>query len=635
LSNYHKELILKAIEGTVDKVSPQSEDQLDRLQVAILPYYFPIVCTLIAHCLNILLLSFCQGNEWKVFIMKGQIIILRKSKTLTMSGLLLLTLSACNSDSSIENTVEIIANNSPVANAGVDQSVTNQTTVTLNGSGSSDLDGDTLTYNWQLAARPTGSSASLLNAQSSTPQFVGDAEGAYTLSLTVNDGTLNSIADQVTITTIPVINLAPIANSHNVTTTINSAVVIGLIATDTENDVLTYMIENDSSNGSLTLDENRITYQPNNGYTGADSFTFFVNDGSTDSNVATVNIEILTVGETTTLVDGSVVTTRELVSLGDLLYNDTNLSNPIGQSCASCHAVNAGFDDPNSANPTSVGADGFSFGTRNSPTVSYSAHIPAPTQQGNGPQRALIGGLFLDGRAQSLEEQAKGPFLNAIEMGNATESEVIAKIANSTYATEFELLFGESILDDTERSYNYVADAIAAFERTSIFSPFTSTFDQVQAGNANFTAAETRGQTIFNNKGDCRRCHHSDDGAEIFSDFSFKNIGVPSNQQLPAFFADPNFVDLGLGAQSDNAMNNGEFRTSTLRNIANTAPYMHNGVFDTLREVINFYNTRDTTFSQEPEVNQNVDQGGRIGELGLTDNEIDDLVVFLGALSDQ
>ena len=635
MSNYHKELILKAIEGTVDKVSPQSEDQLDRLQVAILPYYFPIVCTLIAHCLNILLLSFCQGNEWKVFIMKGQIIILRKSKTLTMSGLLLLTLSACNSDSSIENTVEIIANNSPVANAGVDQSVTNQITVTLNGSGSSDLDGDTLTYNWQLAARPTGSSASLLNAQSSTPQFVGDAEGAYTLSLTVNDGTLNSIADQVTITTIPVINLAPIANSHNVTTTINSAVVIGLIATDTENDVLTYMIENDSSNGSLTLDENRITYQPNNGYTGVDSFTFFVNDGSTDSNVATVNIEILTVGETTTLVDGSVVTTRELVSLGDLLYNDTNLSNPIGQSCASCHAVNAGFDDPNSANPTSVGADGFSFGTRNSPTVSYSAHIPAPTQQGNGPQRALIGGLFLDGRAQSLEEQAKGPFLNTIEMGNATESEVIAKIANSTYATEFELLFGESILDDTERSYNYVADAIAAFERTSIFSPFTSTFDQVQAGNANFTAAETRGQTIFNNKGDCRRCHHSDDGAEIFSDFSFKNIGVPSNQQLPAFFADPNFVDLGLGAQSDNAMNNGEFRTSTLRNIANTAPYMHNGVFDTLREVINFYNTRDTTFSQEPEVNQNVDQGGRIGELGLTDNEIDDLVVFLGTLSDQ
>jgi cytochrome c peroxidase len=574
-------------------------------------------------------------NEWKEFIMKCQKIILRKSKILTMSGLLLLTLSACNSDSSNENTVEITANNPPVANAGVDQSVTNETTVILDGSNSSDLDGDTLSYSWEFASRPIGSSASLLNAQSSRPQFAGDTEGAYTLSLMVNDGTVNSIADQVTITASPVINLAPIANSTNVTTIVNSTVAIELIATDTENDVLTYMINNDTGSGSLTLDDNRITYQPNNGYVGADSFTFFVNDGSNDSNVATVNIEILALSETTTLIDGSVVTTRELVSLGNLLYNDTNLSNPIGQSCASCHALNTGFDDPNTANPTSVGADGFSFGTRNSPTASYSAHIPAPTLQGNGPQRALIGGLFLDGRAQSLEEQAKGPFLNAIEMGNATESEVIAKIASSTYATEFELLFGESILNDTERSYDYVADAIAAFERTSIFSPFTSTFDQVQAGSANFTAAETRGQTIFNNKGDCRRCHHSDDGAEIFSDFAFKNIGVPSNQQLPAFFADPNFVDLGLGAQTGNVINNGEFRTSTLRNIANTAPYMHNGVFNTLREVINFYNTRDTIFSEEPEVNQNVDQGGRIGELGLTDNEIDDLVVFLEALSDQ
>jgi len=567
--------------------------------------------------------------------MMCQKIILRKSKILTVSGLLLLALSACNSESSNENTVEITANNPPVANAGIDQSVTNETTVTLNGSASSDLDGDTLSYSWQFASRPTGSSASLLNAQSSTPEFVGDTQGAYTLSLTVNDGTVTSIADQVTITANSVINLAPIANSNNVTTTINSAVAIELIATDTENDVLTYMIENDSGNGSLILDDNRITYQPNSGYVGADSFTFFVNDGSNDSNIATVDIEILAQSETTTLIDGSVVTTSELVNLGDLLYNDTNLSNPIGQSCASCHALNTGFDDPNTSNPTSVGADGFSFGTRNSPTASYSAHIPAPTEQGNGPQRGLIGGLFLDGRAGSLEEQAKGPFLNAIEMGNATESEVIAKIASSTYATEFELLFGESILDDTERSYNYVADAIAAFERTSIFSPFTSTFDQVQAGNANFTAAQTRGQTIFNNKGDCRRCHHSDDGAEIFSDFSFKNIGVPSNQQLPALSADPNFVDLGLGAQSGNAINNGEFRTSTLRNIANTAPYMHNGIFNTLREVINFYNTRDTTFSHEPEVNQNVDQGGRIGELGLTDNEIDDLVIFLEALSDQ
>mgnify|MGYP006076668055 CR=1 FL=1 len=576
--------------------------------------------------------------------MKCQNFQLIKSKIVAVSSLLLVALSACNSESNVEGSndntvetaVETVTNNQPIADAGVDQSVTNETTVTLNGASSSDIDGDSLSYTWQFTSRPIGSTASLLNGQSSTPEFVCDTEGAYSLSLTVNDGTVNSLADQVTITvSSAVINSAPTANSNNVTASINNAVVIELIATDTDNDVLTYIIDNNSDNGSLTLDDNSVTYQPDNDYTGTDSFTFFVNDGSNDSNIATVNIDILALSATTTLIDGSVVTTSELVSLGDLLYNDTNLSNPIGQSCASCHALTTGFDDPNTANPTSVGADGVSFGTRNAPTASYSAHIPAPTQQGNGPQASLIGGLFLDGRAESLEEQAKGPFLNAIEMGNATESEVIAKIASSTYATEFELLFGESILDDTERSYNYVADAIAAFERTSIFSPFTSTFDQVQAGNANFTAAETRGQTIFNEKGECNACHHSDDGAEIFSDFSYKNIGVPSNQQLPALITDPNFVDLGLGAQSGNTMNNGEFRTSTLRNIANTAPYMHNGVFTSLRDVINFYNTRDTTFSEEPEVDQNVDQGGRIGELGLTDDEISDLVAFLEALSDQ
>ena len=110
---------------------------------------------------------------------------------------------------------------------------------------------------------------------------------------------------------------------------------------------------------------------------------------------------------------------------------------------------------------------------------------------------------------------------------------------------------------------------------------------------------------------------------------------MPSNPQLPAFIADTSFVDLGLGGITTNAGDDGRFRTPTLRNIADTAPYMHNGVFNTLREVIDFYNTRDTTFPDAPEVNRNVDQGGRIGELGLTNNEIDDLIAFLETLSDQ
>jgi cytochrome c peroxidase len=104
---------------------------------------------------------------------------------------------------------------------------------------------------------------------------------------------------------------------------------------------------------------------------------------------------------------------------------------------------------------------------------------------------------------------------------------------------------------------------------------------------------------------------------------------------LPAFISDPSFVDLGLGAVTGDSRNNGQFRTSSLRNIAITAPYMHNGVFNTLEEVLDFYNTRDTTFTEAPEVSENLDQVGNIGELNLTANEISDLIAFLNTMTDQ
>ncbi len=343
----------------------------------------------------------------------------------------------------------------------------------------------------------------------------------------------------------------------------------------------------------------------------------------------------------TTLSDGTQVSTEQLISLGELIYSDTNLSTPAGQSCASCHSLDTGFDDPNEFNPTSLGADGLSFGTRNSPTASYAAHIPErqivnrPPAGGGAPRDVLIGGLFWDGRALNLEEQAKGPFLNPVEMGNADEAEVIAKIAESAYANDFEALFGTNIFNSTEQAYNYVADAIAAFERTEVFSPFTSKFDQVQNGTATFTAQEARGEQLFNGRAQCDRCHQTDEGAEMFSNFEYENIGVPSNPLLPAFIEDPSFVDLGLGAETNNANDNGKFRNPSLRNIADTAPYMHNGVFNTLEEVIDFYNTRDSGFLMPPEVNDNIDQGGNIGELGLNQRDIEDLVAFLQTLSDQ
>ncbi|MEE9351131.1 MAG: cytochrome c peroxidase [Thiotrichaceae bacterium] len=333
----------------------------------------------------------------------------------------------------------------------------------------------------------------------------------------------------------------------------------------------------------------------------------------------------------TTTTDTTDTSTITLASLGEKLFFDTSLSVPAGQSCSSCHTPSAGFADPDSGSPTSLGADSSSVGTRNSPTASYAAHIPDSTTT-----PVLTGGQFLDGRAASLEEQAKGPFLNPVEMANASEEDVIAKIKLTDYASDFETLFGIDILEDVATSYDHVADAIAAFERTSVFSPFTSKFDQVAAGTATFTAAEARGQQLFNGRGQCDTCHASPNNSEeVFSDFEFKNIGVPSNGTLLNILSDSSFIDNGLGGVTGNNGDNGKFRTPNLRNIANTAPYMHNGVFNTLTEVVEFYNTRDTTFPDAPEVNQNVDQRGRIGELGLNTNDVDDIVSFLGTLTDQ
>lgn len=342
---------------------------------------------------------------------------------------------------------------------------------------------------------------------------------------------------------------------------------------------------------------------------------------------------------TTTVKDGTVVDTAALVALGEQLYNDTNLSVPAGQACASCHTPASGFDDP-AGTASSTGADGSSIGNRNSPTASYAAHIPdsqiimRPPPGGGPAVPVLIGGQFLDGRAESLEEQAKGPFLNPVEMNNASESDVIDKIKLASYAADFQALFGAAVLDDVDASYDYIADAIAAFERSTFFSPFTSRFDQVQQGTATFTAAEQRGQNLFNGKAQCDRCHSTPGGGvQVFSDFEFKNIGVPANPLLTAALGP--FVDNGLGDVTSDPQDNGKFRTSSLRNIANTAPYMHNGVFTTLTDVVNFYNTRDTTFPDAPEVNQNIDQGGNIGELGLTAGEVADLVTFLETFTDQ
>ncbi len=340
----------------------------------------------------------------------------------------------------------------------------------------------------------------------------------------------------------------------------------------------------------------------------------------------------------------SVEAARELsdiAALGQQIYFDENLSDPVGQSCASCHLPSAGFADPDANFPVSEGAVDGRFGARNTPTASYAAFIPAfgfVLDRAGGHYR---GGQFWDGRASTLELQAQGPFLSQLEMNMADNSAVIDAIRKADYATDFGSVFGDAALDDVDRAYEQVAAAIAAFERSGEFAPFDSRFDAVVAGADVFTPAEQNGRALFNGRANCNRCHSSGRGPDqVFSDFGYHNIGVPANPDNPfltlplALNPDGNsFVDKGLGAVLDETDQNGKFKTPTLRNAALTAPYMHNGVFDTLEEVVEFYNRRDVD-GVVPEVEQNVDNTGNIGNLNLTPGEIRDLVAFLQTLSD-
>lgn len=333
-------------------------------------------------------------------------------------------------------------------------------------------------------------------------------------------------------------------------------------------------------------------------------------------------------------------------SLGERLFFDTNLSTPPGQSCANCHEPAAGFADPDTNFPVSQGVHTDRFGSRNTPTAAYAAMAP---DFGGDQISGFSGGQFIDGRALNLIEQAKQPFLNPLEMNNPDKAAVIQAVRNSDYVDLFEQVYGAGSLDDVETAYDQVADAIAVFESTEMFSPFTSKFDYFLAGQVELTEPERRGFILFDGKGQCFACHV----VPLFTDYTYSNLGVPKNPDNPfydlppVFNPDGNaFVDLGLGGNPGVMLSteNGKFKVPTLRNVAITPPYMHNGVFQTLEQVVDFYNTRDvlppcpTDVIEQgcwpaPEVAENVDTQF-MGDLGLTSQEVADIVAFLQTLTD-
>lgn len=276
-------------------------------------------------------------------------------------------------------------------------------------------------------------------------------------------------------------------------------------------------------------------------------------------------------------------TTRKIL-LGKQLYFDTRLSNDNTISCATCHSPTMGWSDKG---PTSAGI-GKQMGGRRAPPASNSAYMPLQ---------------FWDGRSPSLEDQAKGPIQNPIEMGNTHQ--VMIRTVNDIpgYVEEFKEVFGT-----TPITVDQVAQAIAAFERTIVTTD--SPFDRFVKGDETaLTCLEKKGLEIFNGKGRCSCCHWGPN----FSDGRFHNLGVPD--------IDPAKPDLGRSEITKNPADKGAFKTPTMRDVGLRPPYLHTGGEKTLEDVIVFYN-KGGGF-KDP----NMDP--MMIPLGLSKGEIAALVAFL------
>ena len=352
-----------------------------------------------------------------------------------------------------------------------------------------------------------------------------------------------------------------------------------------------------------------------------------------------------------TVSTASAMTAKE--QLGHMLYSDKYLSKNHNQSCMSCHHPTAGWADPvDAAMPdyysVSFGSDRSLNGCRNAPPSGYAAFSPIFDPD------LLVGGQFWDGRADTLMDQAKGPFLNPVEMGNADEAAVIAAIADGSnprtelYCRLFKKAYGvdlRNIYNDpawTATLYDMVAEAIGTFEQTQRFTRFTSKYDYYLAGMATLSAQEKDGRDLFEGKAGCNACHPSaaqDNGdgtitPPLFTDFTYDNLGVPVNHNWMMERADCNInPDLGLGGRLGDSNEDGKFKVSSLRNIEMSAPYSHNGYFATLEDIVHFYNTRDDGTWPAPEVAANVNMV-ELGSLGLTAEEEAALVAFLQTLTD-
>ncbi|RXZ33357.1 cytochrome-c peroxidase [Oxalobacteraceae bacterium CAVE-383] len=302
---------------------------------------------------------------------------------------------------------------------------------------------------------------------------------------------------------------------------------------------------------------------------------------------------------------------ESLTQLGHVLFFDPALSASGKQSCASCHDPDHAFGPPNDLSVQFGGRDMKRPGTRAVPSLRYAQTTPPFSEHfhdddgDDSVDAGPTGGRNWDGRVDSAHDQARIPLLSPHEMANAGPAEVVAKVKRAAYAPQFRAAFGDGIFDNTDRAFEAVLTALEVFQESPAdFYPYTSKYDAFLRGQATLSRQELRGLAWFNDpeKGNCASCHISEvapNGAfPQFTDYGLIAVGVPRNRKIAAN-ANPRYFDFGVCGPDRTDLAGKEeycglFKTPTLRNVALRHSFFHNGVFHSLKQVMEFYAQRDT-----------------------------------------
>lgn len=347
------------------------------------------------------------------------------------------------------------------------------------------------------------------------------------------------------------------------------------------------------------------------------------------------------------------------VALGEQLYSDKNLSFDRTQSCATCHNPEQGFIDDRTndasrngvASAGSLGDNGTSIGDRNAPTAAYAAFSPLFHEETHkrptkimadleiGEYTGFVGGQFWDGRETDLKGQAGGPPTNPGEMAMPDKASVVERIKeNQAYVEGFENVYGATIFDDADIAYAAMSESIGEFEKEPEFATFDSKYDKSFLPNSDvdyfeypITKAGFGQALFFSSNLTCAACHQLmpfRNKGELFTSFEFHNIGVPINIALRSF---NKVTDLDEGLLNNPAViaesEKGKFKVPTLRNVAVTAPYMHNGIFNELETVIRFYqHAKDVALNRPAGVVNNPETGAPWGDAEINENIAHDIL---------